>query len=293
MKFSDTLPNSQETVRAGISYRAPEMSARYVDTYREEIRAGSAVPPHSHSFYELLFCRSVSNGSYMVEGAVLQLKKGDILFLPPNVSHQPILPDHIEDPFVRDILWISRDFMEEIREKFMPGAGDLHPGLLRVDGAVLIGELFRKGVLESEAREPGWEAAVAANTISILVALHRAAARPVKKAETADLPGQILTYVDLHLSEKISLANVAGHFFISQSTISQAFRKKLGVSFYRCVTLRRIACAKALIDQGAPLETVAEQVGFTDYSAFFRAFKQEEGISPKAYQKAARSDSDQ
>ena len=33
------------------------------------------------------------------------------------------------------------------------------------------------------------------------------------------------------------------------------------------------------------LEQVGEQVGFSDYSSFYRAFKQEYGISPRQYRK--------
>ena len=33
------------------------------------------------------------------------------------------------------------------------------------------------------------------------------------------------------------------------------------------------------------MEAVAEQVGFSDYSSFFRAFKQEYGVSPRQYRK--------
>ena len=59
----------------------------------------------------------------------------------------------------------------------------------------------------------------------------------------------------------------------------------MGVSFYRCVTQRRLIAAKALILDGHPLENVGQQVGFSDYSSFYRAFKQEYGIPPRQYRK--------
>ena len=69
------------------------------------------------------------------------------------------------------------------------------------------------------------------------------------------------------------------------STVSHLFRQKLGVSFYRYVTQRRLIAAKTLIEQGQPLEAVASQTGFLDYSGFYRAFKQEFCISPRQYRK--------
>ena len=76
---------------------------------------------------------------------------------------------------------------------------------------------------------------------------------------------------------------------MSQSTISQTFKNKLGVSFYRCVTQRRLIAAKSLIIEGAPMESVSQKVGFSDYSSFYRAFKQEFGISPRQFRKKQES----
>lgn len=109
------------------------------------------------------------------------------------------------------------------------------------------------------------------------------------QAEKPELLDQVLAYIEKHLAEKITLGDVAHHFYISESTITQTFRKKMGVSFYRCVTQRRLIAAKGLIMSGLPMDTVGEQVGFTDYSSFFRAFKQEYGLSPSQYKKLQAS----
>ena len=85
------------------------------------------------------------------------------------------------------------------------------------------------------------------------------------------------------MDKKISLADVSQQFFVSQSTITQTFRNKMGVSFYRCVTQRRLIAAKRIIEKGLAMDRISEQVGFQDYSSFYRAFKQEYGISPRQY----------
>ena len=92
-----------------------------------------------------------------------------------------------------------------------------------------------------------------------------------------------LAYIEDHLAEKITLGDIAKHCWVSQSTITQTFRNKLGLSFYRCVTQARLIAAKRLIEGDQSLESIAEAVGFMDYSAFYRAFKQEFGISPRQY----------
>ena len=65
--------------------------------------------------------------------------------------------------------------------------------------------------------------------------------------------------------------------------MTQTFRNRMGVSFHRCLTQRRLIAAKTLIAEGIAMEEIGRAVGFSDYSTFYRAFRQEYGISPRQY----------
>lgn len=268
-----------------------EMDSLFVDTYQDVSYANAAIHLHSHTFYELIYCRSCAAVGYLVGTERYKLQQGDLIFIPPGVSHCPILPVNMPKPYVRDVLWISREFMNATVRYLLGGHDGEIPAstILHTAGTKWesIGELFQRGIAEAEARNPGWEAAVVASTLGILTSLRRADAdaHSTPKAEKPELLDQVLAYIERHLSERITLADVARQFFISESTVSQTFRKKMGISFYRCVIQRRLIAAKTLIEAGLPMEAVAEQVGFSDYSAFYRAFRQEYGISPKQYRK--------
>lgn len=264
-----------------------EMTSFFVDTHREVSAVPAQVPAHSHSFYEMVYCRSASRLDYRIGTKSCHLRRGDILFISPGTPHQPLYPETMEEPYIRDVIWMSQAFLTTVVAAVEPGVLEQDfSGLYRIEGAegAAIGELFRKGVWEAENRETYWPVAVVATTLAILAQLTRAVSQEKPPART-DLLEQILAYVELHWSEKITMADVAGHFFISESTITQTFRSRLGISFYRYVTRRRLTAARDLIEQGLPMETVAEQTGFSDYSAFFRAFKGEYNMSPRQYRK--------
>ena len=265
-----------------------EMDSPRVDTYRDITYSNSHVHLHSHVFFEILYCRNTCGAEYLVGSERYKLQKGDLIFVPPGVSHRPILPPQMTEPYIRDVLWVSQEFMESLYKSTRKAP---HTTLLRTAGTKweYLGELFRIGVAEAENQSLDWENAILGNSISLLSHMNRAYHDTINNLMTAEKPellDHVLAYIEEHLSEKITLAEVAHHFFISESTITQTFRKKMGVSFYRCVTQRRLIAAKGLILEGLSMDAVGEQVGFTDYSSFFRAFKQEYGISPSQYKKS-------
>ena len=283
-----------ETLRAeGVDfqnfYQELEMSDPFVETHRDVSYSNAQLTLHSHTFYELLYCINDCGAEYLVGADRYRLQKGDIVFVPPGISHRPLLPDHMQEPYERYVLWISQEFIDQFARMFATGAEKLAGGTLLRTGNnkwELLGGYFRRGVWEAENQAPGWQAAIVGNTITLLTLMSRSIKErtaSVLTAEKPDLLNEVMTYIELHLNEKITLEETAKHFYVSISTITQLFRQKMGTSFYRCVTQRRLIAAKVRIGNGEALEDVSRAVGFADYSSFYRAFKKEYGITPRQY----------
>lgn len=267
-----------------------DLSPYSVQACRKTDRTPAPIALHSHGFYELVYCRTCSGVKYLIGAALYPLQAGDVLLIPPGVSHCAVLPEVMAAPFVRDVVRFTQHFLYE-QARLYPGR-QLYPfgntRLLHTAGEKWenIGTLFQTGIMESEARLRDWERVLQASTIHILCLLFRVLAEQdtsLMMEDTSPLLLRVMDFVEKNLAEKITLESTAKFFSTSKSTLSQTFRKKTGVSFYTYVIQRRLIAAKALILQGVPLEQVGKHVGFTEHSAFYRAFKQKYGISPKEY----------
>ena len=271
-------------------YQELEMMSRYVDTHQDINYSNANLQLHSHVFYELLYCCCDCGAEYLVGSERYRLQAGDIVFVPPGISHRPLLPEQMEVPYERYVLWLSGEFMGQYAS-LLPypfTEKQAQASLLRTRGTAWehLGDLFLAGVQETEQQLDGWEAAVIGNTIQLLTQIKRATDlrhAHALKAEKPELLDRITAYIEKNYARSMTIDQLSREFFISSSTVSHLFQQKLGVSFYRYVTQRRLIAAKTLIERGALLEDVAVQVGFSDYSGFYRAFKKEFGISPRQY----------
>lgn len=274
-------------------YHNDELAPRYVQTHRETDRHPGLLPVHSHPFFELAWVRSCDGMEYFIGGERYLLRNGDILFIPPGVLHGAVLPQTPGEPLVRDVVWISPHLLNHL-DQMHPNRRFYETGdsrLLRTEGTPWagLGELFQRGITEREKRQFGWESMVLGNTMQLLTQVFRAMVDRsllILREEKSDLLMRVLDYTEGHLGEKLTLESVAREFDVSRSTITQMFRKKLDVSFYSYLTRRRLTHAKSLIAAGVPLEQVGKQVGFKEHSAFYRAFRQEYGISPREYKQS-------
>lgn len=275
-------------------YQELEMDSKAVDCHDDVNYTKDKVQLHSHTFYEILYCRS-GNVQYLLGADRYRVGRGDIVFVPPGISHRPLYLDQLVEPYSRHVIWIHPDFIKTLTENlgFTPLS---KPVLLRTkdSGWEYLAQYFQSACMEAATKQEGFQACMMSDAVQLLIHLTRAcnhskAMEPLM--EKKELLDELIAYIENHLAEKITLKSAAGSFYISERAISRLFSEKMDVSFYRYVTQRRLIAAKVLIINGEPLETIGEQVGFSDYSTFYRAFKQAFSISPKQFKKLQKENS--
>jgi len=94
---------------------------------------------------------------------------------------------------------------------------------------------------------------------------------------------EIHTYINQHITEAITVEQLAEQFYISTSYICRIFKATTGTTINKYINARRITIAKSLLTMGLGVSEVCEKCGFNDYSNFLKAFTKAVGISPKKY----------
>ena len=259
--------------------------------YRDAKFEGVAV--HQHDFYEVYFFIS-GNVEYSVEGKSYHLNRGDLLLINPLELHQPrIGPD--QDAYERIVLWINKNYLSRLctnntsLSQCFDNTNPQHTNLLRLSRPQqkYISSKLSELLEESTSEDYGSDLAAEAILTRFLVELNRLTLTSTKKIEVdkTDSPfiPDILSYINQHYCEKISLASIADEFFISKYYLSHAFNSVVGTSVNRYITLKRLINAKQMLSSGIKPTTAAMHCGFKDYAGFYRAFTAEYGITPKQF----------
>lgn len=98
------------------------------------------------------------------------------------------------------------------------------------------------------------------------------------------LSHRIIEYMKEHISEKITLNDLAKSNYISVSTLKRVFAQQVGCSIISYLTDLRIENAKDLLRrQEYSISAVAEKTGFASVHYFSSVFKNHTGMTPRQY----------
>jgi AraC-like DNA-binding protein len=102
--------------------------------------------------------------------------------------------------------------------------------------------------------------------------------------EHHDPIARVIRFAREHLSDPLTVADLAEHASLSPSAFTALFRETTGTSPYQFVKEMRLARARDLLVQGAgTVAGISRAVGYPNPSHFINEFRRRFGLSPRAY----------
>lgn len=258
---------------------------------------------HYHDYFQLCFvtCGVIE---HQQEGNTVPLCAGDAFIIPPGFAHSV----HFRSA---DAEMYSLAFAQTL---FHPGFQQSHAysflRSLQRDPALLGGNLVRlRVVLDQEQQKtvrslmecllrqqqaqipPELSAAPSLITAALYVLAQSYFRQPRNALQLDTLPDdsgamqQCIRYLDENFRLPVDFSSLTRQFGISRSVFYARFSQLTGLSPKRYVAQKRVLQAQVLIRSGQErsLVEIAGEVGYEDFSSFYRNFVRLTGVTPSQY----------
>lgn len=266
------------------------------DFYINEITMPhGALSLHTHEYYQIYYLKS-GRLLHHLEGLTAELVAGDVFIIPPALAHYiektsknirfysiSFMPSYVAD-IVKSNAFVA-DFIHSITTLRSEG---IEPRMTLASEDIAVTDMLVSKMLEEFASSKiGKEALIKASLALLLSVFGRAyfdeRIEDMRFISEREAILHSLGYIKNHLSEDISLGAMSQRAGMSKSAFCQGFRRITGETFNRYRNRERVEAAAAMIKSGKSASLAALEVGYHDFSTFYRNFKRHFGVSPSEY----------
>lgn len=122
-------------------------------------------------------------------------------------------------------------------------------------------------------------------TLSVYGKLYVDQIASAKTSVTVDIVEQISSYVESHISEELSVRQLANMVYVSPDHLTRTFKKRIGKTLTDFILEKRMTLAGELLrNKNMTITMVSDSVGYGNYSYFTEQFKKYYGVTPREYQ---------
>lgn len=288
LKFDPALIEKHKALQTGENYLSHSTIRFWLNFQKEDYAE------HWHLDLEMIMPLE-NNYTVKVAENTYVLQPGDILIIPPGVSHELIssgdglrmiyimefsvfskvqgyslLSTYLAQPVVINLKNCPEIYPEEVKLLFALEEDFVSQDSLRefsmyqkiIQFFSLYAHFRMQQDHQSESKNLGSE----------------------KQSSQMDQLNMVLSYIDTHFIEDLTLEQVADVAGFSKFHFSRLFKQYSGQNFYEYLCFRRIKSAETLLmTPSIPITDVALRSGFTSLSTFNRTFKKIKKCTPSHY----------
>ncbi|WP_313636830.1 GH39 family glycosyl hydrolase, partial [Paenibacillus sp.] len=250
------------------------------------------VPNHWHMSVELIFVLS-GNLEVSTGNRQYRLKEGDMLLINQCYVHEVIgLDQNIIATFRIPITYLKQHIHNVEKISFECYSAEAGPE--KQSGMDTMRQLMAEMVQLNYKGGEAYELEMEARMLGLFSVLVKQFKRPdsgeAMNVKYMERMMNIITYIDEHYKEPVSLQTIAEREYLSVPYLSKFFSENIGVNFQTYLTSIRLKnTVEALLShQEQSLAELALQHGFPNAKSFYAAFKSRYHITPHEYRKKYR-----
>ncbi len=248
--------------------------------------AGQERDFHFHEFDKIVILIS-GKVDYAVEDKKYTLRPWDVLLIGHHTLHKALID--IKEPYERIIIYLDKNFPDRIipgaqLSECFDAADRRGQNLLSPNDEQRESLKTTLEALESNLTSDSFGSKAMADTllIQLIIQINRISAASPNSAPTGkdDKIENALSYINEHLSEKLTVDALAEKVYLSKYHFMRLFKENTGSTVHAYVRQKRLLYAARLIREGVNANKAASDAGFSDYSAFHRAFRESFSVNP-------------
>lgn len=221
---------------------------------------------------------------YEIEGKCIRVTPYDILLVGNNELHRSIVNRNEKYEYL--LLMVNLDFFiknncTEFSEMVF-NRSISNNNVIPADTVIKssISEIFMQIDRYAREKEPPMSV-ICGRIIELLYHLNQ----HVIKSDRADYSqkkiSDILAFINENITERLTLDDIAKHFYLTKQYLCKMFKKNTGYTINRYITYKRIALVREAHFNGMTLSEACYKAGFNDYSSFYRAYSKITNESPR------------
>ncbi len=252
---------------------------------------------HNHPTYELhYFVRG--NASWLIDGVEQPCQPHTLMLFAPNAFHGIRIYD--QQPYERFTLHFSADDISLERRaaliRTLPRAvktGGIPCLKQNMEGTAMHALLLQLDVLAAQdaATHEKMTSIFVEALLSVIALNASPAQQAAEQPQLTSSQEAILSWLNSHFTEPITLDDLAERFFISKNHLNRSFRKATGTTVRDYLINKRVNYVQQLLINGIPATQAATLAGFGDYTAFYRAYVKRFGHAPSQDRNPSRTTS--
>lgn len=234
-----------------------------------------AIGKEFHTFHEIILFLD-GKARLITDKLNMEIKPNTIIVIPKETFHQLIIKGNANNYLRCVIQFDNTPFLQaELSEVKIFKSNQI------------IENLF--GILIDKAQN-GTKTAdvILKSALALITANLPQKETTIPVTEHSRLATNAIEFITQNIEKPFTSSDIASYLHVSLSTLQHTFKKEMQIPLYQYILKKRLLIARQRILNGIPATNVAMDLGFSDYSGFYKQYKKLFGVTPSQTEKSSK-----